>query len=109
MEAKMKVLSIAFAILILSSQSAAEDYTVIATDNIEWGLLNPLRGDASPRAYDLWGDTVNIASRLESKGEAGRINVSNETYNLIKGTSSGTYRGKVLVKGNREIDMYFVE
>lgn len=39
-----------------SLSSAADDHSVIATDNIQWGLLNPLRGDASPRAADLWGD-----------------------------------------------------
>ena len=59
--------------------------------------------------YDLWGPTVNIASRLENKSEAGRINISDETYGLVKQQTNCSYRGKVMVKGNIEIDMYYVD
>lgn len=59
-------------------------------------------------AYDIWGETVNIASRIESKGEAGQVNISQETYQLIKEAFSCTPRGKLPVKGIGEIDMYFV-
>ncbi len=59
--------------------------------------------------YDLWGETVNIASRLENQSEAGRINISNETYDLVKQQMTCSYRGKVMVKGNIEIDMYYVD
>lgn len=60
-------------------------------------------------AYDIWGDTVNTASRMESSGEVGLVNISRTTYELVKDKFSCTYRGKVQVKGKGEIDMYFVE
>jgi len=58
--------------------------------------------------YDVWGDTVNIASRMESAGEPGRVNVSAYTYDLVKSKYKGEYRGKLDAKGKGEIDMYFV-
>ena len=58
--------------------------------------------------YDVWGDTVNIASRMESAGEPGRVNVSAYTYDLVKARYKGEYRGKLDAKGKGEIDMYFV-
>jgi len=60
-------------------------------------------------AYDIWGDTVNIASRMESSSEPGKVNISSSTYNLIKGNYDCTYRGKISAKNIGEIDMYFVE
>ena len=60
-------------------------------------------------AYDIWGDTVNIASRMESSGEAGKVNISESTYELVKEKFSCTHRGKIQAKNNYEIDMYFVE
>ncbi len=59
-------------------------------------------------AYDVWGDTVNIASRLESAGEAGRVNVSAYTCELVRDAFECEYRGKLAAKGKGEIDMYFV-
>jgi class 3 adenylate cyclase len=59
-------------------------------------------------AFDVWGDTVNIASRMESAGEAGRVNISAYTYDLILDEFACEYRGKVDVKGKGQIDMYFV-
>jgi class 3 adenylate cyclase len=59
-------------------------------------------------AYDIWGDTVNLASRMESSGEVGRINISATTYELVKNTFKCEYRGKISVKNKGEIDMYFV-
>lgn len=59
-------------------------------------------------AFDVWGDTVNIASRVESAGEAGRVNVSAYTYDLIRTEFECEYRGKVDAKGKGQIDMYFV-
>ena len=58
--------------------------------------------------YDLWGDTVNIANRMESACEVGNINVSAYTYALVQSKFKGTYRGKIEVKGKGEIDMYYV-
>jgi class 3 adenylate cyclase len=60
-------------------------------------------------AYDIWGNTVNIASRMESASEPGKINVSGETYELIKAHFNCEYRGKVMAKNKGDIDMYFVE
>ncbi|MFN8359514.1 MAG: adenylate/guanylate cyclase domain-containing protein [Candidatus Kapaibacterium sp.] len=60
-------------------------------------------------AYDIWGDTVNIASRMESSGEEGKINISGATYELVKNHVICTPRGKVHAKNKGEIDMYFVE
>lgn len=60
-------------------------------------------------AFDIWGDTVNIASRMESNGEAGRVNISATAYELIKDDFDCTYRGKIPVKGKGEMDMYFVD
>jgi adenylate cyclase len=60
-------------------------------------------------AYDIWGDTVNIASRMESSGEVGKVNVSGSTYEIIKDYYACTYRGKIFAKNKGEIDMYFVE
>lgn len=59
--------------------------------------------------YDIWGDTVNIAARMESSGESGKLNVSAETYELIKNHFDCQYRGKIKVKGKGEMEMYFVE
>lgn len=60
-------------------------------------------------AYDIWGDTVNIASRMESSGEVGKVNISGTTYELVKGEFKFEYRGKVQAKNKGEIDMYYVE
>jgi len=60
-------------------------------------------------AYDIWGDTVNIASRMELSGEPGRINISGETFKHLKGMIPCAYRGKIKPKNKGEIDMYFVE
>lgn len=60
-------------------------------------------------AYDIWGSTVNIASRMESNGEPGKVNISAATYELIKEKYSCKYRGKIYAKNVGEIDMYFID
>lgn len=60
-------------------------------------------------AYDIWGDTVNIASRMESSGEAGKVNISESTYELVKDKFTCVHRGKIEAKNKGDIDMYFVE
>jgi class 3 adenylate cyclase len=60
-------------------------------------------------SYDIWGDTVNIASRMESSGEINKINISGATYELIKEHYHCTYRGKIEAKNKGKIDMYFVD
>ncbi len=59
-------------------------------------------------SYDIWGDTVNTASRMESSGESGKVNISGATYNLVKDYFICEYRGRMPVKYKGEIDMYFV-
>ncbi|HMU47791.1 MAG TPA: adenylate/guanylate cyclase domain-containing protein [Chitinophagaceae bacterium] len=60
-------------------------------------------------AYDIWGDTVNTASRMESSGEIGKMNISGNTYELVKDKFKCIYRGKVEAKNKGLIDMYFVQ
>ncbi len=62
-------------------------------------------------AYDIWGDTVNTASRMESSGQAGKVNISETTYLLVKHEPGLNFssRGKVMTKGKGEMEMYFVE
>ena len=61
-------------------------------------------------AYDIWGDTVNTASRMESSGAVGEVNISEATYALVKETPglAFTPRGKVQAKGKGEVEMFFV-
>ncbi len=60
--------------------------------------------------YDIWGDTVNTASRMESSGEVGQVNISEATHALVKNETDLTFtpRGKVQAKGKGEMEMYFV-
>ena len=60
-------------------------------------------------AYDIWGDTVNLAARIEQNSESGKINISGSTYELVKDKFKCEYRGKIEAKNKGEIDMYFVE
>ena len=60
-------------------------------------------------AYDIWGDTVNTASRMESSGEIGKVNISETTYDFIKSEFQCTYRGEIDAKGKGKVKMYFVE
>ena len=60
-------------------------------------------------AYDIWGDAVNVAARMESNSEAGKINISENTYELIKDGYDCTFRGEIEVKNRGSLKMYFVE
>ncbi len=60
-------------------------------------------------AYDIWGDAVNIAARMEQGGEAGRVNISQDTYELVKEQYKCTYRGELSAKNKGELSMYFVD
>jgi class 3 adenylate cyclase len=59
-------------------------------------------------AYDVWGDTVNTASRMENTGETNKVNISGSTYERVKERFNCSYRGKIKAKNKGEIDMYFV-
>ena len=60
-------------------------------------------------AYDIWGDAVNTASRMESSGAPGKVNISGDTFEIVKNRFTCEYRGKIPAKNKGEIDMYFVE
>jgi adenylate cyclase len=60
-------------------------------------------------AYDIWGDTVNLAARLEENSEVGKINISGSTYELVKDRFQCNYRGKIEAKNKGQVDMYFAE
>ena len=76
----------------------------IHTGNVVAGIVG-----LNKFAYDIWGDTVNLASRMESSGEPGKINISGSTYELVNAHFACRYRGKVQAKNKGEVDMYFVE
>lgn len=59
-------------------------------------------------AYDIWGDTVNIAARMESNSETGEINISENTHGLIKDFCNCEYRGEIQVKNKGRMKMYYV-
>lgn len=60
-------------------------------------------------AYDIWGDTVNLAARMETNGDAGKVNVSETTHVFIKDFFSFTPNGQYTETQGRDIDMYFVD
>jgi class 3 adenylate cyclase len=86
------------------------------TAAMKWGLRVGVHSGAvvagivgkNKYAYDVWGDTVNIASRLESAGEVNKVNISAYTFDLVREYFECEYRGKLAAKGKGEIDMYFV-
>jgi len=59
-------------------------------------------------SYDIWGDTVNIAARMEQNSEEGKINISDTTYQLVKDKYACVYRGKIMAKNKGDIDMYYL-
>jgi class 3 adenylate cyclase len=60
-------------------------------------------------AYDIWGDTVNTAARLEQSSASHKINISETTYLQVKDLFSCTYRGELTAKNKGQVKMYFVE
>jgi class 3 adenylate cyclase/predicted metal-dependent HD superfamily phosphohydrolase len=59
--------------------------------------------------YDIWGDTVNIASRMETHGEVAQVNISSTTYSHIRDFFHCMYRGKHAVKYKGDLDMYYIK
>ncbi len=60
-------------------------------------------------AFDIWGDTVNVAQQMESHSAVGKVNISGETYELVKDQFKCIHRGKMAVKNKMEFDMYYVD
>jgi guanylate cyclase len=60
-------------------------------------------------SYDLWGDSVNIASRMESHGHSGTIQITEATYRLISERFDCSPQGKIQVKGKGEMNIWYVE
>ena len=58
--------------------------------------------------YDLWGDTVNVAARMESHGEAGKVHVSAATHALVEGAFDCEYRGRIPIKGKEDMETWFL-
>ena len=60
-------------------------------------------------AYDIWGDTVNTAARMEQHSENGKVNITEATYQIVKDKFVCTYRGEIEAKNKGMMNMYFVE
>ena len=60
-------------------------------------------------AFDIWGNTVNFAARMESSGVAGRVNMSERTWSLTRGLIDGEARGNIRIKEGRELPMFLAE
>lgn len=60
-------------------------------------------------AFDVWGDTVNVAQQMENKGEVGNVNISGQTYEYIKGQFKCTHRGQLVAKNKKTYEMYSVD
>lgn len=90
---------------VLRGDKAFEMRTGIHTGPVVAGIVGVKKFQ-----YDIWGDTVNIASRMETHGEVGKVNISQSTYELIKDDPQFQFepRGKVAAKGKGEVEMYFV-
>jgi class 3 adenylate cyclase len=86
------------------------------TSAMKWGLRVGVHSGAvvagivgkHKYAYDVWGDTVNLASRLESASDVNRVNISAYTYDQIRDHFDCEYRGKLTAKGKGDMDMYYV-
>jgi len=82
----------------------AFDYRIgIHTGNVIAGMVG-----RDKYAYDIWGDAVNVASRMEQHSEVGRVNISGDTNALVASTIPTEYRGQITVKNKGDVDMYFV-
>jgi class 3 adenylate cyclase len=60
--------------------------------------------------YDIWGDSVNVAARMEQSGEVGKVNISGATHAIIKDEPEFEFesRGKIMAKNKGEVEMFFV-
>ena len=85
-------------------------YSNGANDNFKGVATIFGSGTTNYKKAIIWGDTVNTASRMESSGEIGKVNISESTYKLLRDDPDFTFesRGKIQAKGKGEIEMYFV-
>jgi len=108
----IKCVDAAFEIAEFVDQSKKEDPNNLTRFDIRIGInTGPVvAGVVGTKkfAYDIWGDTVNIASRMEAKSEPGKINISDNTYQLIKDQFCCSYRGEIPAKYKGNLKMYFV-
>ncbi len=108
----VKIIDVAFEFIRFLNESKSEMKENITPFDVRIGLnTGPVvAGVVGTKkfAYDIWGDTVNVASRMESNSEPGRINVSEYTYELIKDKFDCEYRGEIKVKNHGKMKMYFV-
>jgi class 3 adenylate cyclase len=109
----VKIIEVAFEFIRFLEESKDEMKESITSFDVRIGLnTGPVvAGVVGTKkfAYDIWGDTVNVASRMESNSEPGRINVSENTYELIKDKFDCEYRGEIKVKNHGKMKMYFVK
>ncbi len=109
----IKMIHAAFEILEFVQRERASDNDEIAHFNIRIGInTGPVVGGVvgtKKFAFDIWGDAVNVAARMETNSTAGRINISENTYQLVKDSFECTYRGEIDVKNKGMMKMYFVE
>jgi hypothetical protein len=106
---RLRVYSWLYVMLVLSAFLGLHEFSLSHTPSYK---LSPLVAAVIGKRkfiYDLLGDSVNTASRMETGSAAGRINVSANTYALICKDFDCEYRGKVSAKGKGEVDMYFVK
>ena len=108
-----KMVRAAFEIIEITEEVKKKDQTNIMPYEIRIGInTGPVVAGVvgtQKFAYDIWGDTVNVAARMETNSETGRINVSENTYELIKDEFECEYRGKMKVKNKGMMKMYYVK